>query len=151
MQPLRKILEMNPQKICSGSPASQTTKSPQTTSSNSSDANHQSKRMDLMFSRFAAFYGHVWRSQFKNEGFLEFAKKEWAEPLSQFSDEVLNKAIITCRDYCEMPPTLAQVINHCRQIKKRNEFYQFDPDFVPAKAEVVLSNLQQCKDILIKQ
>ena len=47
----------------------------------------------------------VWRSQFKNEGFLTFAKKEWLEALIQFNDEVLNKAIIFCRDNCEMPPT----------------------------------------------
>ncbi len=122
-----------------------------TTSSSSSDVNNQSKRIDVMFSRFAAFYGHVWRSQFKHEGFLEFAKKEWHEGLSQFGDDVLNKAIITCRDFCEMPPTLPQVINHCRQIKKRNEFYVACNDSAVAKPEVVTRYLKQCKEMLIKR
>lgn len=107
--------------------------------------------MDLVFSRFAAFYGHVWRSQFKSEGFLEFAKKEWLEGLSQFSDEVLNKAVINCRDFCEMPPTLPQIIIECRKIRKRCVFFVANRDSVPAKSEVVTLYLNQCKNILIKQ
>ncbi len=104
-----------------------------------------------MFTRFAAFYGHVWRSQFKDEGFFGFAKKEWQEGLMNFSDEVLNKAILHCRETCEMPPTLPQVIILCRQIKKRNEFFVLSRDHTPANAELVLQQLQRCKEILIKQ
>lgn len=130
---------------------SQMMQSSQTTSSNSNDANSQNKRIDLMFSRFAAFYGHVWRSQFKHEDFLEFAKKEWRDGLGQFSNEILNKAIINCRDYCEMPPTLPQVISYCRQAKKHDEFYVACNDSTSAKPEVVIHHLQQCKDILIKR
>ncbi|MDP3704614.1 MAG: Vir protein [Legionellaceae bacterium] len=104
-----------------------------------------------MFSRFAAFYGHVWRSQFKHEEFLAFAKKEWQEGLCRFSDDVLEQAIITCRDFCEMPPTLPQVITHCRQIKKRNAFYVAGNDYTPAKPEIIQQYLRQCKDMLITQ
>lgn len=151
MQPLRKILEMNQQKICSGSPVKQTMNSPQATSSNSNDAHSQSKRLDLMFSRFAAFYGHVWRSQFKHEGFLEFAKKEWADALSSFNDEVLNKVILHCRTSCEMPPTLPQVIGYCRQMNKRSAFYVASKDSTSAAPEVVTQHLKQCKAFLINR
>ena len=150
MQKLGKVLEMNQQKICSGASMNPPKNNPKTTSSPSSAPSSQSKRMDLVFSRFAAFYGHVWRSQFKSEGFLEFAKKEWHEGLSPFSDEVLNKAVLHYRDFCEMPPTLPQLISECRRIRKRLVFYVANRDSVPAKAEVVTLYLNQCKDILIK-
>lgn len=104
-----------------------------------------------MFTRFAAFYGHVWRSQFKDENFFGFAKKEWQEGLMSFSDEVLNKAIVHCRETCEMPPTLPQVIILCRKIKKRNEFYVANTDHKPATAAVVNLHLNRCKEILITQ
>ena len=157
MQAVRQILEMNQQKICSGSPVTQKEsrdnliKKPNAMSSLSNDANNQSKRIDLMFTRFAAFYGHVWRSQFKDENFFGFAKKQWQEGLTNFSDEILDKAIVHCRETYEMPPTLPQVIILCRQIKKRIEFYVPSTDYNPAKVEVVLHHLRQCKDILIKQ
>ncbi|HAT8965353.1 TPA: Vir protein [Legionella pneumophila subsp. pneumophila] len=101
-----------------------------------------------MFTRFAVFYGHLWRSQFKSDGFLEFAKKEWLDGLSQFSEDILNQAIIECRDYCEMPPTLPQMIGCCRDIKKRNNFYVAPKEFTPPKREVVEANIKQCKAYL---
>lgn len=122
-----------------------------TMSSTSRDANSQSKRIDLMFSRFAAFYGHLWRSQFKNEGFLEFAKKEWDEGLRQFGDEALHKAVINFRDFCEMPPTLPQVIGYCRQLQRRNNFYVANRLPVTRRLEAMTVQLNQCKDILNKQ
>ncbi|HHX7430291.1 TPA: Vir protein [Legionella pneumophila] len=103
-----------------------------------------------MFTRFAVFYGHLWRSQFKSEGFLEFAKKEWLEGLSQFSDDILNQVIIECRDHCEMPPTLPQMIGFCRGIKKRSSFYVAAKDVSSAKKEVVEANIKQCKAYLFQ-
>lgn len=106
--------------------------------------------MDSLFSRFAAFYGHVWRSQFKNEGFLSFAKNEWRDALSEFSDVVLNQAIIECRAHHDMPPTLPQMIACCRQIKRRTAFYVVDDHHVPAQKEIVVTQLQRCKEMLSK-
>ncbi|HAT3986275.1 TPA: Vir protein [Legionella pneumophila] len=103
-----------------------------------------------MFTRFAVFYGHLWRSQFKSEGFLEFAKKEWTEGLGQFSDEVLNQAILACRDHCEMPPSLPQMIGFCRDIKKRTAFYVAYETHKPASQAVVEENIRQCKAYLLK-
>lgn len=150
MQHLGKLLEMNQQKICSG--AQMTTKTHSTpTSSHSNDVNKDGKRIDILFSRFAAFYGHVWRSQFKDEGFLGFAKKEWAVALGEFTDATLIKTILYCREAYEMPPTLPQVIHCARQLRKKNTFYVVNKDHVPVAPDVVISNLKQCKELLTKR
>lgn len=107
-----------------------------------------SKRIDMLFSKFAAFYGHIWRSQFKDEGFLGFAKNEWREGLHEFSDDVLIKAIRTCSEFYLMPPTLAQMVLCCQKIKKCSMPLWEPTTYVPASREVAEFNLQQCKDIL---
>lgn len=120
------------------------------TSSTSTATDSSKKRIDTLFTRFAVFYGHVWRSQFKNDGFLDFAKKEWQEGLSRFSDEILNQAIGECRDHCVMPPSLPQMIGVCRDIKKRYLCYVATKTPAPVQKEVALENLRQCKAHLIK-
>lgn len=122
------------------------TSNPTSSTSNVTDSNK--KRIENLFTRFAVFYGHLWRSQFKSDGFLEFAKTEWQEGLSQFSDDILNQAIIECRDFCEMPPMLPQMIRCCRDIKKRTTFYVTPKEFIPAQKEVVEANIKRCKDYL---
>lgn len=87
--------------------------------SNSSNSDKAEKRIDLLFSKFAAFYGHVWRSQFKDEAFLKFAKKEWQDALGGYSDAVLTKAILSCREFYELPPTLPQMLQCCKDAKKQ--------------------------------
>lgn len=106
------------------------------------------KRIEKLFTRFAVFYGHLWRSQFKSDGFLEFAKKEWLEGLCKFNDEILNQAIIECRDFFDMPPSLPQLIGICRSIKKRNKVYVGPKQLTPARKEVVEENIKQCKALL---
>ena len=117
-------------------------------SNSNNEARADSKRIDMLFSKFAAFYGHLWRSQFKDEGFLGFAKKEWQEGLQEFSDEVLMKAIQSSRGFYEMPPTLAQIVLSCRQIKKLDKPYATKSIDVPANIEVAKLHLQRCKAIL---
>ena len=114
---------------------------------NATDSNK--KRIENLFTRFAVFYGHLWRSQFKSDGFLEFAKKEWLEGLNKFSDEVLNQAILACRDYCDMPPSLPQMIGFCRDIKKRNAFFVAHEKHQPASKTVVAEHIRQCKAYLL--
>lgn len=117
-------------------------------SSSSNDIDKASTRIDLLFSKFAAFYGHIWRSQFKDEAFFKFAKKEWQEALSEFTDVVLTKGILSCREFYELPPTLPQMIYCCRQIKRQITFYVVKQGAVPAKKEIVASCLQRCKEML---
>lgn len=120
------------------------------TSSISNATASNKKRIENLFTRFAVFYGNLWRSQFKNDGFLEFAKKEWLDSLSPFDDDVLNQAILDCKRQCDMPPTLSQMISLCRDIKKRNAFYVTPKAFKPASKEVVEENIRQCKAYLLK-
>ncbi len=116
----------------------------------SSACNVTGKRIENLFTRFAVFYGHLWRSQFKSDGFLEFAKKEWAEGLGQFSDEILNQGILACRDHCDMPPSLPQMIGFCRDSKRRSTFYVSGAPPQPASQAVVEENIRQCKAYLLK-
>lgn len=126
------------------------TNSTSQTSSTCNGTDNSKKRIEQLFTRFAVFYGHLWRSQFKNDGFLEFAKNEWSEGLGHFSDEVLNQAILMCRDHCEMPPSLPHIIGLCRDIKKRNAFYVAGKQYQPASKEVVEKNIKLCKAYLFK-
>ena len=58
------------------------------------------------------------------------------------------KAIQNCRDFYEMPPTLAQMMLSCRQIKKQAMPAADSTTYVPASSEVAEFNLQRCKAIL---
>lgn len=120
------------------------------TSSTCNATDSRKKCIENLFTRFAVYYGHLWRSQFKSDGFLEFAKKEWVEGLSQFGDEILNQVIIDCRDHCEMPPTLPQMIGFCRDLKRRSAFHTTSEQYQPASKEVVEENIRQCKAYLFK-
>lgn len=122
----------------------------QTTSSTCKATDSNKQRIEHLFTRFAVFYGHVWRSQFKSDGFLVFAKKEWLEGLAPFNDDTLNRAILECRDFCEMPPTLPQMIRCCREIKKRTTFYVAPKEITPASKEVAAASIKQCKAFLFK-
>ena len=153
MQSIAQVLKTQPM-IHSGIQKQKTQQTPvkmntsQTTSSTCNAIDSNKKRIENLFTRFAVFYGHLWRSQFKSDGFLEFAKNEWLEGLSRFSDDTLNQAIIECRDYCEMPPSLPQLIGICRDIKKRNNVYVAPKEFTPASTEVAAAAIQQCKAFL---
>jgi len=154
MQSIAQILKTQPM-THSGIQKQKTPQAPvknasQTTSSTCNATDSNKKRIENLFTRFAVFYGHLWRSQFKSDGFLEFAKNEWLEGLSRFSDDTLNQAIIECRDYCEMPPSLPQLIGICRDIKKRNNVYVAPKEFTPASTEVMEAAIKQCKAFLFQ-
>lgn len=116
-------------------------------SSHSSDTSKEQKRIDLLFSKFAAFYGHIWRSQFKDEQFFKFAKKEWLEGLTCFTDAVVNEAIMGCREHYEMPPSLPQMISYCKQIRKRKEC-RIVPVDTRAQEDIVNKNVKRCMELL---
>jgi len=73
--------------------------------------------VDEIFLKFAVFYGHVWRSQLKDPGFIQFAKQQWCEALDRFDEAVIQKVILRYRDSEEFPPTLVQFISKCRQAR----------------------------------
>ena len=108
------------------------------------------KNIELIFSKFAAWYGHVWRSQFKDDAFTKFAKKEWQDALLEFNFDIINQAILECRDYYEYPPTLTQVLKVCRQIKQRINYSTVKPEFKKTDLHIVKAHLVKCKNFLTK-
>lgn len=73
---------------------------------------------------------------------MEFAKLKWQEGLKPFSDEILQQAIVSCRDFYEMPSTLPQFIRACRDVKKRLTTFT-PPESKPSNPEVAKRYLQQ--------
>ena len=149
MQHIQHVLKKaTPREICSVLPVMKKMENEETTSSHSSGVYKADKRIDLLFSKFAAFYGHVWRSQFKDEVFFVFAKKEWQAALKDVSDATLTKAIFYCRDFYELPPTLPQVVQCCKELSKQPSFYVVKENVAPANQALVESCLQQCRKYL---
>lgn len=96
----------------------------------------------MLFSRFAAAYGVVWRGPLKDTVFLKFAKKEWGDALAPFSDVIIDEAIEQCRSFYDLPPTLPQFLKCCRQIKKQTSFYVVKKETVPVNRELAKSCLR---------
>lgn len=64
-------------------------------------------------------YGHIWKSQFRNEDYLNLAKAEWQDALEKIHDNAMHLAITECRYRYEMPPTLPQFYQLCRYYQPR--------------------------------
>ena len=93
-----------------------------TTLSNSHPTEPNRKRIDRLFLSFTAFYGQLWRSQFKSDEFLNFMKNEWFQALQEIEDKNIEEAITHCRNKKEYPPTLPQFIELCKNAKQRDLF-----------------------------
>lgn len=108
------------------------------------------KAVDQLFRNFAVTYGHIWRSQFKDETFLAFAKNEWSEALLEFDCDIVLKATLASRKRFEMPPTLVQVFNLCKELKNRERPSGFlrRLDTERGSKEVALAHLKQIKNKL---
>lgn len=150
MQSVKQIIGNNPIKTVSGNHVNQDLrKKPLTTTSSISVPSEDSrKRIDRLFLRFAAMYGQVWRSQFKSDEFLVFVKGEWQEGLFSYEDKVLELAIEVCRKNKELPPTLPQFIDFCKNCSKRNSFYVPDRSPKNNNPEVAKTHLLKIKAIL---
>ena len=79
---------------------------------------------------------------------MVFAKKEWREALTEFSDDVFDKAILSCREFYELPPTLPQMILCCRQIKRRVIHVVKQSEPVSVNQEWVALHLKKCREML---
>lgn len=106
------------------------------------------KRIDRLFLRFAAMYGPVWRSQFKSDEFLAFVKGEWQQGLSGYEDKALELAIEFCRKTKELPPTLPQFIEFCKNCCKRSTFFVREELPKSHNPEVAKTHLLKIKQLL---
>lgn len=73
------------------------------------------KRMDKLFMHFDAMYGLVWAKRFNSEEHLHFCKQQWAIALSDMTNQQLHKAIQLCLQGKELPPSLPEFKQLCRQ------------------------------------
>ena len=77
------------------------------------------KRIDHLFLKLAAMYGHVWKSLYKSDEFLAFTKTEWLNALARFDDIIIAKALTYSQNHYEYPPTLPQFIECCKAHSNR--------------------------------
>ncbi len=73
-------------------------------------------RINQLFMRFSAIWGHKFTSPFPTAEAIEVAKAEWLDALRPLSDEQVMAGIEQCRSRCEWPPSLPEFIRHCRGI-----------------------------------
>lgn len=91
----------------------------QTTSSHSTKAKPSDQRIDTLFGRLGAIYGHIWWSNFQNERGLASAKKEWNDALARFDNQILKETLLMLREQKGYPPTLPQFIEGCKASMSR--------------------------------
>ncbi|MBA2656849.1 MAG: Vir protein [Tatlockia sp.] len=118
-------------------------------------ATHSSKnsgkcteQINKIFLKFSIFYGHIWRSQFKNDYYSEFAREEWSQALQKFDKKIIDEAIDECLKNREMPPTLSQFIEFCKELKKRKHCFFKREDYPLGDPKVAQAQLQIMKKIL---
>ncbi|WP_035904538.1 hypothetical protein [Legionella longbeachae] len=114
----------------------------------SSPSQPNRKRIDGLFLKFAAYYGPIWRSQFKQEDFLEFTKREWNKALVEFEDRVIEQATISSLASKDLPPTLPQFIDLCKAARRRFEFILPQRCNKPRNLEIANAQLLKMKQIL---
>lgn len=84
----------------------------------------QNKRIDQLFLRLTAIYGHLWRSLYKNDEFLAYTKREWRSGLEKFDGVVIGKALLYCRQHESYPPSLPLFIELCSSNMRRNNYFK---------------------------
>ena len=114
----------------------------------STNSGERTESVNNVFLKFSIFYGHIWKSLYKNEYFTALARKEWEQALMSFDEKVIDEAIEECLKQLEMPPTLPQFISYCKQLStKHTNFYRPAPT-EKANPTVAESQLRKMKSIL---
>ena len=147
MRTINEVITLNNLSTRSGIAAKTELKMPQkSTSSISTNAEKHSKRIDRLFLRFAAMYGHVWKSLYKNDEFLAFTKQEWRNALTRFDDDVIEKVLTHSQNHWEYPPTLPQFIECCKA--HGNNVFIMHPHTPSRYFEVAHAALNKIRTIL---
>lgn len=108
-----------------------------------------SARIDRLFVKFAAIYGHIWQSQFKQADFLAIAKKEWSETLADIADDNMDLALKACKKRHEMPPTLPAFYQLCRSYQPKIKVAEVVNQVCkPADEKNVETHLKKLRDIV---
>ena len=118
------------------------------TSSNLMCLEKQIKRIDRLFLRFAAMYGHAWRSLFKDDEFLAYTKREWMASLEKFDNSTLCIALDHCSKNERYPPSLPLFVETCASKSKRHKFFQRDEEEKRSDPTVARMHLNNIRNIL---
>ena len=89
----------------------------------SQEAVNMDKRIERLFLRLAAIYGHMWISIYKTEEFMQCSKREWREGLKSFDSATVGEALELCREHKSYPPSLAKFIEICKSTLKRETYF----------------------------
>ena len=109
------------------------------------------KRIDRLILRLMAIYGHVWKSLYKCESFLEISKEEWLLGLQRFNNDTVKEALMNYIEQLSHPPTLPQFINKCKALENRGgAFFTKDVSTKTACTETAKLNLKKMREILLK-
>ncbi|HFL2715766.1 TPA: Vir protein [Legionella pneumophila] len=115
---------------------------------NSKSCGKSIEQTNKVFLKFSTFYGHIWRSQFKNEAYTDFARDEWSKALGDFDEKLIDQAIEECLRNREMPPALAQFVDCCKQLSsKKKQFFKREAS-TPCNPMVANQHLKKIKTIL---
>lgn len=103
-------------------------------------------RIDRLFGRLSAIYGHIWQSQFKQIDFVKMVKIEWEETLRGIEDKNINLALNECRKKIEMPPTLPMFYQLCRNFQPKKRVVE-NPinEFIPANPATVTECMEKIR------
>ncbi|MBA2649353.1 MAG: Vir protein [Legionella sp.] len=115
---------------------------------NSKNSGNCTEQINKIFLKFSTFYGHIWRSQFKNEYYTEFARNEWARALKEFDEKLIEQAVNECLKNRVMPPALAQFIECCKQLLAKEQPYFQREIYKPCNPVVAQSHLKKIKTML---
>ena len=143
MQPINTIIQSKLPTLTQGTPQPTSTAKPSfKNSGNCTD------RVNKVFLKFSIFYGHIWRSQFKNEHFFNLARNGWQEALEGVDAPVLDEAIEECLKQRDMPPTLSQFMDCCKQLSNKNAGFYIPAAVEKANPTVAEANLRKMKLML---
>lgn len=143
MQPIDTILQSTLPTLAQGTMQQTSTAKPSSKKSG--------KCIDLVnkvFLKFSIFYGHIWRSQFKNEHFFSVARQGWVEALDGFDEALIDAAIDESVKQRDMPPTLAQFIDCCKQLNQKHTAFYNPTPVVMANPAIAEANLKKMKLML---
>ena len=97
------------------------------------------KRVDQLFLRFAAIYGHMWKSLYKSDEFLAYTKQEWMDSLEKFDSNILDKALLHCKEKESYPPSLPLFVEICKSCVRRHD--NIDKQEAPHKCDPAIARM----------
>ena len=73
----------------------------------------------MLFARFMVIYGHKFKSSFETEQELNIAKREWAQSLTPYTEDVLQHALELAKQHYSWMPSIAEFLQLIQQVQTR--------------------------------